>query len=75
LLWEDSHTIGLGAYKQILPRLTKHGTDSNQSFGNQKHYEISDGQLQKVLVARALAQDTPLIIWRDPLPIWIYYIK
>ena len=24
-----------------------------------KHYEISDGQLQKVLVARALAQDTP----------------
>jgi iron complex transport system ATP-binding protein len=27
-----------------------------------KYYEISDGQLQKVLIARALAQDTPLII-------------
>lgn len=31
-----------------------------------KYYEISDGQLQKVLVARALAQDTPLIILDEP---------
>ena len=27
-----------------------------------KHHEISDGQLQKVLISRALAQDTDLII-------------
>ena len=33
---------------------------------NRKHYEISDGQLQKVLIARALAQDTPLIILDEP---------
>ncbi|WP_306354226.1 ABC transporter ATP-binding protein [Flavobacterium sp. '19STA2R22 D10 B1'] len=33
---------------------------------HKKHYEISDGQLQKVLVARALAQDTPLIILDEP---------
>ncbi len=33
---------------------------------NKRHYEISDGQLQKVLVARALAQDTPLIILDEP---------
>ncbi|MFY0483635.1 ABC transporter ATP-binding protein [Flavobacterium sp. PLA-1-15] len=33
---------------------------------NKKHYEISDGQLQKVLIARALAQDTPLIILDEP---------
>ncbi len=33
---------------------------------NQKHYEISDGQLQKVLIARALAQDTPLIVLDEP---------
>lgn len=33
---------------------------------HKKHHEISDGQLQKVLVARALAQDTPLIILDEP---------
>lgn len=31
-----------------------------------KYYEISDGQIQNVLVARALAQDTPLIILDEP---------
>ena len=35
-------------------------------LANKKHHEISDGQLQKVLVARALAQDTPLIILDEP---------
>ena len=33
---------------------------------HQKYYEISDGQLQKVLIARALAQDTPLIVLDEP---------
>jgi len=36
------------------------------SLSEKKHYEISDGQLQTVLVARALAQDTPLIILDEP---------
>ncbi|MBG6062764.1 iron complex transport system ATP-binding protein [Flavobacterium sp. CG_9.1] len=36
------------------------------SLAAKKHYEISDGQLQKVLIARALAQDTPLIILDEP---------
>lgn len=35
-------------------------------LSNKKHHEISDGQLQKVLIARALAQDTPLIILDEP---------
>ncbi|WP_166921916.1 ABC transporter ATP-binding protein [Flavobacterium poyangense] len=35
-------------------------------LARKKHFEISDGQLQKVLVARALAQDTPLIILDEP---------
>ena len=35
-------------------------------FRDKKHYEISDGQLQKVLIARAIAQDTPLIILDEP---------
>lgn len=33
---------------------------------NKKHFEISDGQLQIVLIARALSQDTPLIILDEP---------
>ena len=36
------------------------------TLAEKKHYEISDGQLQNVLVARALAQDTPLIILDEP---------
>lgn len=35
-------------------------------LADKKHYEISDGQLQNVLVARALAQDTQLIILDEP---------
>ncbi len=35
-------------------------------LADKKHYEISDGQLQIVLIARALAQDTPLIILDEP---------
>ena len=33
---------------------------------DKKHHEISDGQLQIVLITRALAQDTPLIILDEP---------
>jgi iron complex transport system ATP-binding protein len=37
-----------------------------ENLKDKKHFEISDGQLQKVLIARALAQDTPLIILDEP---------
>jgi iron complex transport system ATP-binding protein len=37
-----------------------------EALAKKKHYEISDGQFQKVLIARALAQDTPLIILDEP---------
>ena len=35
-------------------------------LADKKHDEISDGQLQIVLIARALAQDTPLIVLDEP---------
>jgi len=37
-----------------------------EHLADKKHYEISDGQLQIVLIARAFAQDTPLIILDEP---------
>jgi iron complex transport system ATP-binding protein len=37
-----------------------------QHLSGKRHFEISDGQLQKVLIARALAQDTPLIVLDEP---------
>nr|WP_298993512.1 ABC transporter ATP-binding protein [uncultured Polaribacter sp.] len=37
-----------------------------QHLKHKRFYELSDGQLQHVLIARALAQDTPIIILDEP---------
>lgn len=37
-----------------------------ENLKDKKCYELSDGQLQRVLIARALAQDTPLVILDEP---------
>lgn len=37
-----------------------------EELKNKKCFELSDGQLQSVLIARAIAQDTPLILLDEP---------
>lgn len=37
-----------------------------EGLQHKKCYELSDGQLQKVLIARAIAQDTPLVVLDEP---------
>jgi len=39
---------------------------NTQHLMQRKCFELSDGQLQKVMVARALAQDTPIIVLDEP---------
>ena len=37
-----------------------------ETLANRKCFELSDGQLQRVYIARALAQDTPVVILDEP---------
>lgn len=67
--------LGRQPYTDWLGKLSAEDVEKvNQAIGlthiehlvDKKHHEISDGQLQIVLIARALAQDTPLIILDEP---------
>ena len=67
--------LGRQPYTNWLGKLSAEDLHNiNQAIGlthiehllDKKHHEISDGQLQIVLIARALAQDTPLIILDEP---------
>ncbi|KAF2514359.1 ABC transporter ATP-binding protein [Flavobacterium foetidum] len=67
--------LGRQPYTNWVDSLSKEDIDKVQQamsltqiehLASKKHFQISDGQLQKVLIARALAQDTPLIILDEP---------
>ncbi|MDT0690242.1 ABC transporter ATP-binding protein [Salegentibacter sp. F188] len=55
--------LGKNDLRQIIKALQVVNIDSIQE---KKCYELSDGQMQKVLIARAIAQDTPLVILDEP---------
>ena len=67
-LGRQPYTNWLGKLSENDLEKIDHAIQLTQVFEliNKKYYEISDGQLQIVLIARALAQDTPLIILDEP---------
>lgn len=67
--------LGRQPYTNWIGRLTKNDLKkimhaiqlvNIEDIKNKKCHELSDGQFQKVLIARALAQDTSLIILDEP---------
>ncbi len=62
------YTNWIGKLSSVDRNIILNAMDMTQttSFAEKRHFEISDGQMQKVMIARALAQDTPLIILDEP---------
>ena len=50
--------------KQIIERVLK--IMNLESLANRFYFELSDGERQRVMIAKSLAQDTPIIILDEP---------
>ena len=68
-------SLGRQPYTNWIGTLTKKDKDvittaivqtGLEDLKDKKCYELSDGQFQKVMIARALAQDTPIILLDEP---------
>lgn len=67
-LGRQPYTNWLGKLSEQDKNLIRQSLDATHTLdlADRKCHQLSDGQLQKVMIARALAQETPLIILDEP---------
>lgn len=67
-LGRQPYTNWVGSLSDIDRKAVKSALEATEtsSLAQRKCYELSDGQMQRVYIARALAQDTPIIILDEP---------
>lgn len=67
-LGRQPHTNWIGTLSSRDKEVIYYALEATEtmSLKERKCFELSDGQLQRVIIARALAQDTPLVILDEP---------